>query len=309
VNYTLQQLRYLVAVADHGSVSAAARSLYVSQPGVSAAVSYLESTFGIQCFVRHHAKGVTLTPAGKSFVAAARDVLVLAEELHQRANELSHTVRGRVSVGCGPTLSYFFLPKVLEIFGAAYPDINLQIHVGHADSVHHWLRNGTVEIALMYDLNCDSVVYSKHHLTSFTPHALLPQSHPLGAKASVELDELVDEPLILMDSGLCAEYVLTSFQNIQKRPNIKHRVSNVELIRGLISAGRGYSIFNVRPAFDSAKLDSPVKWIPISGENRPVSVALVSMHTVKSSIEQAALIDACHAAMQRVEPERCKLAS
>ena len=69
MEYTLQQLRYLVAVADHGSVSAAARSLYVSQPGLSSAILHLEDVFGIQCFIRHPAKGVSLTPAGQLFVA------------------------------------------------------------------------------------------------------------------------------------------------------------------------------------------------------------------------------------------------
>ncbi len=81
MDYTLQQLRYLVAVADHGSVSAAARSLYVSQPGLSSAILHLEEVFGIQCFIRHRAKGVSLTPAGHLFVKEARDVLFRASNL------------------------------------------------------------------------------------------------------------------------------------------------------------------------------------------------------------------------------------
>jgi DNA-binding transcriptional LysR family regulator len=104
MDYTLQQLRYLVAVADHGSVSAAARSLYVSQPGLSAAVLHLESVFGIQCFIRHHAKGVSLTPAGESIVKEARGVLSHASSLLLRAKELNQTFIGKLDVGCYPTI-------------------------------------------------------------------------------------------------------------------------------------------------------------------------------------------------------------
>src|SRR5260370_21919786 len=103
MDYTLQQLRYLVAVADHGSVSAAARSLYVSQPGLSSAILHLEEVFGIQCFIRHHAKGVSLTPAGHLFVKEVRDVLFRASNLQKRAKELNETISTRLAITCSST--------------------------------------------------------------------------------------------------------------------------------------------------------------------------------------------------------------
>ena len=309
MKYTLQQLRYLVAVADNGSVSAAARSLYVSQPGVSAAVSHLESTFNIQCFVRHHAKGVTLTAAGKSFVAAAKNVLTLAEDLHHRANELNHTNRGRIALGCCPTLRPFLLAQVLELLGTTHPEISLQIHVGDPESLHQWLRDGTIDVGLMYDLNCDSAVYSKHHLTSFHPHALISESHPLADEPSISLDELVNEPLILLDHAHSTDSLASLFQHSQKQPNIKHRVNDFELVRGLVSLGNGYTILNARPDLDQACHGRAVKWIPIKGQTRSVSVVLVSIHRLTSSGRKRALIDACNAVMHRVDPEHCELAS
>ncbi|MDN5874647.1 MAG: LysR family transcriptional regulator, partial [Sinobacteraceae bacterium] len=63
--FTLKQLRYFLAVAEHGSVTAAAEALYVSQPGVSAAVTQLEQFLDVQLLVRRKARGVELTPAGR----------------------------------------------------------------------------------------------------------------------------------------------------------------------------------------------------------------------------------------------------
>ena len=309
MNYTLQQLRYLVTVAEYGNVSAAARSLYVSQPGVSAAISHLEETFGIQCFVRHHAKGVTLTPAGKSFVAAAKEVLTLAEGLRDCADELNDAARAHIAIGCCYELGHFFLPQVLEMLAVTDPELSLHIRIGDAESLHRWLRDGTVEVALMYDLNCDPVIYSKHHLTSFRPHALLPATHPLAAENSVSLSDLANEPLVLLDCASSADYVLSIFEHLEERPNVRHRVSSVELAWELVSAGRGYTILNVCPALDSSHHDLSLSWVPIKGEPRPLSAALVSVRSVKSYGRGTALINACHAVRKRIDSVRSQLAS
>jgi DNA-binding transcriptional LysR family regulator len=309
VNYTLQQLRYLVAVAEHENVSAAARSLYVSQPGVSAAVSHLETTFGIQCFVRNHAKGMTLTPAGKSFVAAVKEVLILAEALHHRAHELTKAVRGHITLGCCTILSPFFLPQLMEILAATYPEISLHIQLGDVDSLHRWLREGTIEIGLMYDLNCDPAVYSKHPLAQLRLHALLPESHPLAAQQSVTPDDLVGEHLFLLNCTRSADHLLSVFRFARERPKIKHKLSDFDLVRGLVAAGNGYTILHVLPVLDRACQGYPVKWVPIEGDHRSVAVVMASMHMLKPSGRRKALIDACNAMMQNVDSGHCRIAS
>lgn len=309
MNFTLQQLRYLVAVAEHKNVSAAARSLYVSQPGVSAAISHLETTFGIQLFVRHHAKGMTLTPAGKSFVAAVKEVLILAEALHHHASEITQSARGLITIGCCSILSSFFLPYLMEILADTYPEINLHIRLGDVDMLHRWLRDGTIEMALMYDLNCDSAVYYKYPVAQLRPHVLLPASHPLAVEAAIALEDLVEEPLILLNCARSAEYLLSLFRSAQKRPNVKHRVSDFNLMRGLVSAGKGYTILNILPSLDHTCREHPVKWVQTKGEDRSLGVVLTSMRMARVSGHRAALIEACAALMQGVDSEQCRLAS
>lgn len=309
MNYTLQQLRYLVAVAEYENVSAAARSLYVSQPGVSAAISHLEETFGIQCFVRRRARGVTLTPAGKSFVAAAKEVLNLAGELRNRADELNEAVRAHVAIGCCYELGYFFLPQVLELLGVSDPEMSLYIRIGDAESLHRWLRDGSIEVALMYDLDCDPVIYLKHQLTSFYPHALLSAAHPLAGDESIKLEDLASDPLILLDCAQRTDYILSTFHGMRNRPNIKHRVSSVEVMRALISRGQGYTILNVCPTLDPSNHVVGVRWLPIAGVTTSLPVALVSVRSVKSYGRGAALIEACNAVTKKVGPGHSQMAS
>ena len=82
MNISLRLLRYVTAAADCGNVTEAARRLQVSQPSVSAAIAELEQMLGVTIFVRHHAKGVTLTPAGQRLINEARLLLKHAEEFY-----------------------------------------------------------------------------------------------------------------------------------------------------------------------------------------------------------------------------------
>ncbi len=76
-----KQLRYLVTVAEHNNVTAAAQALYVSQSAISSAIAQLEAMFEANLIIRHQSKGVSLTPAGRNLVAAARNLLAHADEL------------------------------------------------------------------------------------------------------------------------------------------------------------------------------------------------------------------------------------
>ncbi len=308
MNYTLQQLRYLVGVADHGSVSAAARALYVSQPGVSAAITHLESTFGIQCFVRRHAKGVTLTPAGRTLADYARNLLREAEGLRQRANELNCATRGRISLGCSFALSSFLLEQIVETMAATYPEISLQIRVGDVESLCGWMRNSTVEAGIMCDLNCDSTIFAKHHLASLRPHALLPASHPLAAQTSVSPDDIASEPLILLNCVHDAEYLSSIFQPHHKGPRLSHCVADFELVRRLVAAGKGYTILNILPEHADPGRDRFTRLLPIKGETLSVPLIFASMRALKPTALMAALLNACNITVQRLDPKQCEWA-
>ena len=87
MRFTLRQLEYFVAAGEAGSITEAARRTHGSQPTVSSAVARLEKALGVELFVRHHAHGVTLTPAGTRFLGEARALLRQAVELERSGVE------------------------------------------------------------------------------------------------------------------------------------------------------------------------------------------------------------------------------
>ena len=97
VRFTFRQLEYFVAVGNAGSIVAASERINVSPPSISTAVSQLETEFGIELFVRRHARCLSLTPGGRRFFNAARTLLENAGALHDIANDISEQVRGPIS--------------------------------------------------------------------------------------------------------------------------------------------------------------------------------------------------------------------
>lgn len=292
LNYTLQQLRYLVAVADHGSVSAAARSLYVSQPGLSSAILHLEEIFGIQCFIRHRAKGVSLTPAGRLFVKEVRDVLYQASNLQQRAKELNQTIVGRLDVGCSSTIGPLLVPRILGKFHEDYPEIEVKLQDGDGYSLQAAVKEGRLELALLYDINIDPT-FEKLALASFPPYVLLPKRHRLSRETSINLADLVDEPLLLFGSPEHPGFILSLFSSLNKMPTISQQVTNFELVRGLVAAGKGYSVLYTRPALNQSYDGSPVACIPISGKVPFANVVLASTGNKSHTSRAEAFITTC----------------
>ena len=121
VRFTLRQLEYFVAVCDAGSIAAASERVNVSSPSISTAISQLENVFGLELFVRQRARGLSLTPGGRRFYSAAKDLLDGASALHEVAGEISGEVRAPISVGSLVTVAPFVLPELRTGFQAEVP--------------------------------------------------------------------------------------------------------------------------------------------------------------------------------------------
>ncbi|CAN0501700.1 unnamed protein product, partial [Phaeothamnion confervicola] len=147
---SLRALRYFVATAEAGSVTGAARQVRVSQPSVSAAIAQLEAGLKVQLFVRHHAKGLSLTLSGDRLLVQARSLLAHARELEQFAGAMGEPQRGEVSAGCFITLAPFLLPGLMAGFAERYPEVALSIEEGNQAEVLEQLRTGRCEVALTY---------------------------------------------------------------------------------------------------------------------------------------------------------------
>lgn len=263
MKFSLRALRYVVETADAGSVTEAAKRLHVSQPSISAALSQMEAELGIQIFVRHLAKGVTLSPAGQRLVNDARLLLNHARDFAQGAQSLGSALQGEIVVGCFLTLATRFMPGLLSGFRDSQPGISVKLEDGNQQEIIDGLIAGRTELALSYSFALpDEIVGEK--LCELPPFVMLAADHPLARRASISLTELCDEPFILLDLPHSRDYFAGLFATAGIEPRIAFRSRSTELIRGLIGHGQGYSIHNAVPRTTVGYDGSRIAVLPIT---------------------------------------------
>jgi DNA-binding transcriptional LysR family regulator len=241
MNISLRLLRYVTAAADCANVTEAARRLQVSQPSVSAAIAELEQMLGITVFVRHHAKGVTLTPAGQRLIAEARLLLKHAEEFSKTAEALGDTDRGEITVGCFPTLAALYMPSIMLEFAERHPHITLRLDEGDQEQLMRDLAQGRIEMAFSYN-NGVPPGFDTKPLLSLPAVVSLPPNHRLAKAPDVSLTELEKEPLIYFDSPFVRDWLSSVFDALSLQPNIRLKIRSYELMRGLVARGHGYAV-------------------------------------------------------------------
>jgi DNA-binding transcriptional LysR family regulator len=279
LNVSLRGLRYVAAAAERGSVTAAARSLNVAQSAVSTAIAQVEEEFGVQVFVRHHARGVTLTPAGARFVVEARALLAHAGEFAASAGSLGDALRGDLSIGCFVTLGPFFLAGLLAEFGPRYPGIAVEFHEGNQEEILAGIRNGRWEIALTYDLGLPQEIEAEM-LARSPPHVLLPKAHRLARRREVALGELASEPLVLLDLPHSRNYFMSLFARAGVQPHIRFRTTSFEMVRSLVGNGQGYAVLNMVPRVGTTYDGKLVRPVPIAGPAAALPIVCIRLKQV-----------------------------
>ncbi|MGL6222154.1 MAG: LysR family transcriptional regulator, partial [Steroidobacteraceae bacterium] len=137
--FELQQLRQVLALAEHRSFVRAAAALHISQPALSRSIQQLERRFGSALFVRS-SSGVAPTDLGRVYIERSRDLLRMADELEAQAVGHSQLRSGRVDVGGGPYPTDSLLSPACARFIEAFPRVTVQIHSNNWDDLVQRLR-------------------------------------------------------------------------------------------------------------------------------------------------------------------------
>ena len=243
LRYTLRQLRYFVVTAEVLSFTAAAKVLHISQPSISTSLAELESSFGVQLFVRHHASGLSLTPSGRDLLGMARNLLKNAEDLHTTAREINSGISGTITLGCMVSLAPAMLPRIIAQFCAEFPNVEFNTREVGQEELLRGLHDGSLDLALTYDLALqDDIAFTP--LCELRPYAILPKLHPLARQPSVSLASLLHEPYVMLDLPHSREYFASLFEVLGQRPPPAFHSSQPEVVRGMVANGLGYSILN-----------------------------------------------------------------
>ncbi|GAB3480975.1 LysR family transcriptional regulator [Amycolatopsis cihanbeyliensis] len=245
--FSLVQLEYFVAAAEAGTMSLAAERLHTTQSALSSAIIRLERQLGCQLFVRHHARGISLTSAGRPLLASARAVLRQVDDLVGDSRTLQDEISGTLDVGCFVTLVPFLIPPALRRLREQHPELTVRVQEADTHQLFDSLREGLSELVLSYDIGLgDDLEFEP--LAELRPYALVAADDPLAGAESATLADLARRPLVLLDlvePGLFVRNLLSEV--LPSIPSIVPTTS-FEGMRALVAAGMGFTILNQRVA-------------------------------------------------------------
>jgi DNA-binding transcriptional LysR family regulator len=291
IGFSFRQLEYLVAVAENGSISAAAAASHASQGAVSLAIRELEQRLGVQLFIRQKAKAVTLTDVGARVLLDARSLLEAADELQSSARTTQNEISGTLAVGCYSTLAPFMIPPVLDEFARQHSALQVQVVEGSSDDVLSALAEGRCEIGFLYTNDIRTRLSTAVIRTS-RPYVILAADHPLAGEKAVRLADLAGEPLIMFDVP-SARNAAQMLATAGLTANIRHFSSNIEVVRGLVARGVGFSILVQRWPIDLSYEGLPLVSRPIVEDTPERQVVLAWIEGTRQTRRAIALIDFC----------------
>src|SRR4051812_16178171 len=272
----MNQLAAFVAVAEAGTISAAAEKLHCSPSALSAAVTELERALQAQLLRRRKAKGVSLTPTGEAVLARARALLHQASELEADARGEERGVSGLVRLGCYPSLAPTALPALISDFTQAHPDARLEVHENTQDQLSRGLDSGTLDLAIVYDLDLDPG-WRSAALAHPPPRVVLPAGHRLAeTEGPIDLGHLRNDPMVLLDAPPSSGHAFACCARAGFAPRVVYRARTYETARSFVGRGLGWTLLLQRPSANVTYEGRPVVVKDIAAPVLPaVAVAVV----------------------------------
>jgi molybdate transport repressor ModE-like protein len=239
--FKLRQLQYFAAVAEMGSISAAARQLSVSQSAVTEAVKELESDLGAVLLDRS-GRGVALTHKGQQFLRhAARILAAVADARRSFADERAPA--GELQLGASSLVAGYILAELLSRFRRAYPAVEVAAVEDSGEYLEHLLVNGELDVAVMVVARLREAAALEAEILEESSYRLwLPLGHRLAAAAVVDPAVVAAERQIVLAVDEIQETAAAFWRGRGLRPEIAFRTRSVEAVRSLVATGAGVSV-------------------------------------------------------------------
>jgi DNA-binding transcriptional LysR family regulator len=245
----LTQLRYFLAVAEHGSISAAARAVDVKQPTLSVAIKGLEDELDTTLLLRD-SRGTSLTASGRELRASSQEIFEIIERTRTRLSELEHEDVGEFTLGCNDSLGAYFLPGFMRRYLESAPRVRLSVHNAPSAEVRQAVIDKKIEFGIC--------VNPEPH-----PDLVMTRLYRDGIELYVSAEEPPFErrvdalvrvrkgPLVAVRRIPQVRDLIARFESDEILPDRVVECGTLQVVRSLVAAGLGVGLLPRRVAQDA----------------------------------------------------------
>ncbi len=273
---TLNELKYISALAKEKHFRKAAEKCFVSQPTLSIAIKKLEKELEVDLFERHKNK-IIVTQIGQQVIELANNILFEAKKIKLLTKNANKSVP--LKIGAIYTIGPYLLPKIIPEFHKKFPSRSLIIEESYTHVLSKKLQNGELDVIFIsYPFKEDSIatfpIYSEEFIVA------LPKNHVLAQQKEINFNEIKGENVLLLGQGHCfRDQVIKTYPNLLKNNNVQKTLegSSLETIKHMVASGTGITIL------PSTSVNSQVnKLITIKPLTAPIPERIVVMAWRKS---------------------------
>lgn len=286
----LAQLRSFYAVARHGGFTAGARALHVSQPTVTSQVRALETSFGIELFLRR-GRSVTLTGTGEALYAVAQRIFEQEGEALALLQNTGELRSGRLHVGAvGP----YHVMAILAAFQRRYPGIELAISIGNSEQVVHGLLERRTDVAMLAQYAADPrlhfMPYRSQRVVVFVR-----DDHRFARRRGIRIAELAKEAMIVREPGSTTRKAFDeALRAARVAPPVAMEIGSREAVREAVLQGLGIAVVSEIEFVSDPRL----RTVPIVDADVQTHAHVVCLAERRRTRIVAAFFDVAYALLQ-----------
>ena len=234
-----RQLKHFVAVVETGSISAAARHLFLAQPAISTSIKKLESELNMPLLHRRE-RGVSLTEAGQKFLQHAKQILQQAKDAKLAMQAIEGLDQGEVEIGVPPMLGSYFFPPLLMAFKHEFPALTLNVIDSGTRRIRQKLLDGELELGVVADHDLPPE-FDSGKLMHEEMVVCMAADHPLAEFDQIEYRDFLKHELILFGKGYYHQSLIEKISQEEKeRPKVAFTSNLLPLIKSVIR--KGYAV-------------------------------------------------------------------
>lgn len=264
---TLRQLQILLALREHGSVTAASEALYLTQPTVSMQLKNLADKIGMPLY-QQHGKSLQFTDVGLEVLKTAKEVVDCFDQLDMRLSALKGLEAGKLRIAVVSTAKYF-IPHLLGEFCKLYPKVEVYFSVGNRRQILDRMKENLDDFYVFTyppkEVNLVTIKFLDNPLV-----AIAHEEHPLAKKKRVRLEEFLELPFLLREQGSGTRYAIEKYLGEKGlHLNVRMIIESNEAIRHSVMSDLGVSVLSAYTLVygeDSGLSVLPVTGLPIHSQ-------------------------------------------
>ena len=274
INFTLTDLRYLVALAEEQHFAKAAQKCFISQPTLSIAIKKLEENLGLSIFERENHRVIT-TPAGNELITQAHKILREAQNLAEIAESNQNPYKQPLKIGAILTIGPYLFPQLIQQIMVSSPKLQLVVEESYTDQLLDKLLQGEVDVILLAT-KVNHPELEQIDLFEDKLSLICSNKHKLAKLKKITKAQMESETFLLLGTGNCfRDQVLQVCPSCSSHNNQLASLisaSSLETIKYMVAMNIGISIL---PEIAQKNLTPDICVKPFSGEPPSRTISLV----------------------------------